>query len=347
MYRILFSGFLVLFLFVTNTLFVFAEEIKHTPEFSMSFYDPDDIDIDKCVFDEVQPGDVLDCSYQFSFFDTADFSYIKLDLSLANSGPAFETKIPVSEWVQFNNLDYNSVILTADESFKLVDSLITIPEDMMPGDYSIMIQALLSDYEGKELASHGFVGVSVKLAVGSLINFSIPGEVEEVESKEFKGEEVDGEEVDGGEFVIEDMIRSYDTNFMEFTYSDENLDKGELELNLYYYNDSDLEVYPYYEMVISKDDTTIYEIAEDLPLCLSGTSCGQNLYFTDLDIKPFEKINLSLDFYYKIYPDSDKVFVANSNLVIRYYPEYFTWVFLSIVLSILIIYLFVVKHDKT
>lgn len=181
---------------------------------------------------------------------------------------------------------------------------INVPDNLLPGEYAVLFQAVLNDFEGLELAP----GSSrVRIASGFMVRFGIAGE------------------------------RAYELNFQGLDYDRSLLaDSGDLNLILNYRNLGNVKVYPSAHYVVKNlaGEVLLDEEISFKP-CYSGTSCVGPINKTSLEFGVFDKVETQVELYYSKIDGGERQLVGQGSFVHYLIP----WIYILIVVALLVLVL--------
>ncbi len=263
-------------------------------------------------FGLIKAGTLLEGKAELNLVDKVASTFF-INLVAASS---FEGSDLVRSWVRLPG--GNSIRLDAGSGpegmAKNVDFQIQVPKDLLPGDYSLMLQAALDDYEGKKAATGA---VTIKLGVGFLLRFAIAGE------------------------------RIYDMEFKGFSYDGKLLDDvGNLDISIGYNNNGNTILRPHYKVNINSIGGISQEAIAEIKPCDPGEICNAHIVIKEIKgLNQFDKVDVKGDLSY-INPDTGaNVIFATFNFT-HYIIPWFYMTMGPAIFAILVILIFIFRGRK-
>ena len=257
-------------------------------------------------FGVIEAGEVLEGEALLRMIDDVASDF---EIELV-SATTFDRSESVKDWLNLKN-GFELSSAGVDDEVK-VPFMIEVPKDLLPGEYSVLLQAVLVNFDGLELAS----GSSrVRVASGFIVRFNIAGD------------------------------RVYELSLNSVDYDQELLESdGVFNANLSYKNLGNARVYPSAHLVLKNLNGSV-ALEEDFELkpCYAGSTCSGVIETKDAKLNLFDKLDIDLELSYSKFDENEKRLVGKANFVHYMIP----WLYILIAFILLIVILIIVFYRSS
>lgn len=251
-------------------------------------------------FGVVNPGSVLKGSFALTLTNNIESEY---DVFLV-SATKFDDSDKMGTWLKLDGA--SKIKLNEIDNKKELSFSISLPQDLLPGEYRALLQAILGSYKGHVLSP----GANpVKIGSAIKITFSIPGD------------------------------RTYNLILSSATYESIKLEaEKKLALHLEYENEGNTKIYPSLHISATGGGGANYlEKTVDGNECKSKNTCTYDMTEALNGIKQLDKITIKGELYYSTTPNGEKI-LAGTFSTVHYIVEwsyvYIAFGLLSLLLAI-------------